>query len=96
MHDLCPVRVACACSKCTRPDATPERGCWSYCAYISQAASSGADGGDTEAAAAAAEQLEKAFEERKVAQDSVREMAERYSALQEKFRHERMRQFVLH
>lgn len=59
---------------------------------LPQAASSGADGGGTAAAAAtAAEQLEKAFEERKVAQDSVREMAERYSALQEKFRHGGMR-----
>ena len=47
-----------------------------------QAASSGADGGG----ATAAQQLERAFEERKAAQDSVKEMAERYSALQEKFR----------
>lgn len=47
-----------------------------------KATSSGADGGG----AAAAQQLERAFEERKAAQDSVKEMAERYSALQEKFR----------
>lgn len=36
----------------------------------------------------AAQQLEQAFEERTLAQDSVRDMAERYSTLQEKFRHE--------
>lgn len=52
-----------------------------------QAASSGTDG-DTAAAAAAQQQLERAFEERTLAQDSVRDMAERYSVLQEKFRHE--------
>lgn len=48
-----------------------------------KATSSGTDGGG----AAAAQQLERAFEERKLAQDSVREMAERYSSLQEKFRY---------
>ena len=31
-------------------------------------------------------QLERAMEERKLAQENVREMAERYTALQEKFR----------
>lgn len=54
---------------------------------VFQATSSEADGGGT-AAAAATQQLERAFEERKAAQEGVKEMAERYSALQEKFRQE--------